>query len=78
MAAEQGTVEIDGKKLNKVEAIKLAKDGADVWDGLFRYARAEVPALDETKTAAFLASGGTKEDLPAAARHAASGSMLKS
>ena len=38
MAAEQGTVEVQGKKLNKVEAVKLAKDGVDVWDDIFKYA----------------------------------------
>jgi sulfite reductase beta subunit-like hemoprotein len=37
MAAEQGTVEIDGKKFNKVEAIKYQKDGVDVWDHIFAY-----------------------------------------
>jgi sulfite reductase beta subunit-like hemoprotein len=72
MAAETGTVETaDGKKLNKVEAIKLAKDGVDVWDDIFRYAHAEVPPLDESKTRAFLASGGKPEHLLSAARHAA-------
>ncbi len=71
MAAEQGTVEINGQKLNKVEAIKRAKDGLDVWRDIFTYAAASPPPLDETKTAAFLASGGTPSDLPAAARHAA-------
>src|SRR5437868_8888078 len=71
MAAEQGTVEIDGKKLNKVEAIKLAKDGRDVYNDLFRYARADAPPLDDTRAASFLASGGLPEHLPAAARQAA-------
>jgi sulfite reductase beta subunit-like hemoprotein len=71
MAAEQGTIEIDGKKLNKVEAIKYRKDGVDVWEDIFKYGKADVPALDETKAAAFLASGGTKEELGSAARQAA-------
>jgi sulfite reductase beta subunit-like hemoprotein len=71
MGAEQGVVEIDGKKLNKVEAIKVAKDGLDVWNDLFAFASAEVPPLDETKAAAFLATGGTRDHLAAAARHAA-------
>jgi sulfite reductase beta subunit-like hemoprotein len=72
MSAENGTVATpDGLKLNKVEAIKRAKDGVDVWDDLFRYGRAEAPALDPTKAAAFLASGGTEAELPAAARQAA-------
>jgi sulfite reductase beta subunit-like hemoprotein len=71
MGAEQGTVEIAGKKLNKVEAIKAAKDGLDVWDDLLHYAHTAPPPLDAERTAAFLASGGTTDDLPAAARHAA-------
>lgn len=36
------------RKLNKVEEIKLAKDGLDVWDDIFRYARAEVSEPLET------------------------------
>ncbi len=72
MSAEQGTVEgPDGKKINKVEALKRAKDGLDVWEDIFRYASADAPALDETKAAAFLASGGVPGDLKAAARQAA-------
>src|SRR5689334_2015148 len=72
MAAETGDVVTpDGKKLNKVEAIKRAKDGVDVWDDIFRYSTADAPALDETKAAAFLASGGTREHLKSAARQAA-------
>jgi sulfite reductase beta subunit-like hemoprotein len=72
MAAEHGTViTADGKKLNKVEAIKLAKDGLDVWDDIFRYATADAPPLDDAKKAAFLASGGTEAQLGAAARQAA-------
>jgi len=72
MAAETGdVVTADGKKLNKVEAIKRAKDGVDVWDDIFRYGRADVPALDETKAAAFVASGGVAADLTSAARQAA-------
>ena len=40
MSAEQGTVEgPDGKKLNKVEALKRAKDGLEVWDDIFRYGK---------------------------------------
>jgi len=72
MAAEHGTVTTpEGKKLNKVEAIKLAKDGLEVWSDIFRYAAADAPRLDESKAAAFLSSGGTTEQLPAAARQAA-------
>src|SRR5271156_6183914 len=72
MAAEQGTVTTAaGKKLNKVEAIKLAKDGVDVWDDIFRYGKATVPALEESKAQAFLQSGGTTEQLTSAARQAA-------
>ncbi len=32
----------DGPKLNKVEAIKKAKDGLEVWNDIFRYASAEI------------------------------------
>jgi sulfite reductase beta subunit-like hemoprotein len=72
MSAETGTVDTaDGKKLNKVEAIKRAKDGLDVWADIFRYAAADAPPLDDSKAAAFLASGGIPEHLPAAARQAA-------
>ncbi len=72
MAAEQGTITTaDGKKLNKVEAIKLAKDGVDVWDDLFRFGTAAVPPLDPSKAEAFLASGGTDAQLISAARQAA-------
>ncbi len=43
MSTETGNiVTADGKKLNKVEAIKLAKDGLDVWENIFQYAAAEV------------------------------------
>ncbi len=43
MTAETGTVvTADGRKLNKVEAIKLAKDGLEVWNDIFAYARADV------------------------------------
>ncbi len=43
MSAETGTITAaDGRKLNKVEAIKLAKDGLDVWENIFAYARADV------------------------------------
>ncbi len=43
MSIETGSVlTADGKKLNKVEAIKLAKDGLDVWNNIFQYARADV------------------------------------
>ena len=69
MSAETGTVEIDGLKLNKVEAWKRAKDGVDVWDDIFRYGRAEVPALDDSKKQAFLAAGGRENELISAARH---------
>jgi sulfite reductase beta subunit-like hemoprotein len=71
MSAETGVVEVDGKKLNKVEAIKLAKDGVDIWGDIFRYGQADAPALPEDKAAAFLASGGREEELQAAARQAA-------
>lgn len=48
MAAEQGTVTTaDGKKLNKVEAIKLAKDGLAVWDDIFRYAKTGFASIPE-------------------------------
>lgn len=43
MSAETGNVvTAEGKKLNKVEALKLAKDGLDVWDNIFQYAKADV------------------------------------
>ncbi len=71
MAAEQGVVEVAGKKLNKVEAIKFAKDGVDVWEDIFRYARTDVAPLDESRAESFLKSGGTQADLPAAAKQAA-------
>lgn len=68
-AAEQGQVVIDGKKLNKVEAIKHAKDGLDVYDDIFRYAAAtDVPALTDEQKQQFLASGGRTEELISAAR----------
>jgi sulfite reductase beta subunit-like hemoprotein len=70
MAAETGAAP-DGKKLNKVEALKLAKDGIDVWDDIFRFATAPATPLDPTQAAAFLAAGGTEAHLPAAARQAA-------
>jgi sulfite reductase beta subunit-like hemoprotein len=72
MGAEQGTIETaDGKKLNKVEAIKRAKDGVDVWNDIFRYGKADVTPLDESRAAAFLESGGTAAELLSAARQAA-------
>ena len=71
MAAEQGVVEVAGKKLNKVEAIKLAKDGLDVWDDIFQHGRAAAPPLDETRAESFLKSGGVPQDLAAAAKQAA-------
>ncbi len=72
MAAEQGTITTpEGKKLNKVEAIKLAKDGVDIWDDIFRYGKADAPALEASKAEAFLQSGGRAEELGAAARQAA-------
>ncbi len=72
MAAETGTVTTpDGKKINKVEALKLAKDGVDVWDDIFRYGKAEVAPLDATLADAFLKSGGTEGELVSAARQAA-------
>ncbi len=70
MSAETGTVEVGGKKLNKVEAIKVTKDGLEVWDDIFRFATADVPPLPEDKAAAFLASGGRPDELVAAARQA--------
>src|SRR4051812_9268012 len=72
MAAEHGTVTTaEGKQLNKVEAIKLAKDGVDVWEDIFRYAGADAPALEESRVSSFLESGGLREHLGAAARQAA-------
>jgi sulfite reductase beta subunit-like hemoprotein len=73
MAAETGTVTPppDGKKLNKVEALKLAKDGVDVWDDIFRYGSATVPPLDPSRVEGFLRSGGTEAQLLSAARQAA-------
>lgn len=48
MAAEQGTVTTaEGKKLNKVEAIKQAKDGLAVWDDIFRYAKTGFASIPE-------------------------------
>lgn len=48
MAAEQGTVTTStGEKLNKVEAIKRAKDGLEVWDDIFRYARTGFATIPE-------------------------------
>ncbi len=47
-AAEQGSVvTATGEKLNKVEALKRAKDGLDVWDDIFRYAREGFQAIPE-------------------------------
>lgn len=72
MAAEQGIITTpDGQKMNKVEAIKNAKDGLDIWDDIFRFGSANAPVLDASKAEAFLASGGLPEHLPAAARQAA-------
>ncbi|HVS69691.1 MAG TPA: nitrite/sulfite reductase [Phycisphaerae bacterium] len=71
MAAEHGFEEIDGKKLNKVEAIKLRKDGVEIWKDIFAYGAADAPALPEDKAAAFMQAGGREEDLKAAARQAA-------
>lgn len=48
MAAEQGSVTTaDGQKLNKVEAIKKAKDGLAVWDDIFRYAKTGFASIPE-------------------------------
>jgi sulfite reductase beta subunit-like hemoprotein len=48
MGAEQGTVvTATGEKLNKVEALKRAKDGLDVWNDIFRYAKLEHSAIAE-------------------------------
>jgi sulfite reductase beta subunit-like hemoprotein len=72
MAAETGTVTTaDGKKLNKVEALKLVKDGLDAWDDIFRYGSATVPPLEASQAETFIHSGGTPEELVSAARHAA-------
>ncbi|MGN6368018.1 MAG: nitrite/sulfite reductase [Phycisphaerae bacterium] len=71
MAAEQGVVEVGGKKMNKVEAVKHAKDGVEVWDDIFRHARSEVPPLEESRAENFLKAGGTREELTAAAKQAA-------
>ena len=47
-AAEQGTVVTEtGEKLNKVEALKRAKDGLDVWADIFRYAQEGFAAIPE-------------------------------
>ena len=53
MSAESGTVEVDGKKLNKVEALKLSKDGLDVWDDIFRYGANPNPKSIEQVVAEF-------------------------
>ncbi|NNM84613.1 MAG: nitrite/sulfite reductase [Phycisphaerales bacterium] len=43
MSTETGTaVAADGRKLNKVEAIKLAKDGLEVWNDIFEWAVMDV------------------------------------
>ena len=42
-----------------------------MWDDIFKYGRAEVAALEESKAAAFLASGGTEKELVSAARQGA-------
>ena len=69
MGAEQGQVVVDGQKLNKVEALKKAKDGLDVWADIFRYAKAtDMPALDEAQQKAFLDAGGRAEDFISSAR----------
>ena len=48
MAAETGTVTTTaGEKINKVEAIKKAKDGLDIWADIFRYAKIGFAAIPE-------------------------------
>lgn len=48
MGAEQGTVVTPtGEKLNKVEAIKRAKDGLEVWEDIFRYAQSGFATIPE-------------------------------
>src|ERR1017187_1993725 len=48
MGAEQGTVvTAAGEKINKVEALKRAKDGLDVWNDIFRYAKSDFSAITE-------------------------------
>lgn len=48
MGAEQGIITTaDGKKLNKVEALKIQKDGAAVWDDIARYAQSGFSAIPE-------------------------------
>lgn len=69
MSVESGTVVVDGKPLNSTEALKRAKDGVEIWEDIFRFGQADVPALEESKAQAFLASGGRAEELGAAARH---------
>src|SRR5690348_16206961 len=71
MAAETGTITTaEGKKLNKVEAIKQAKDGLDVWKDNHAYAVKEVPPLAEDRKEQFLKAGGRVDELTAAARQA--------
>ncbi|HEY4328340.1 MAG TPA: hypothetical protein VGN88_01290, partial [Phycisphaerae bacterium] len=69
MAAEHGTVEVDGKKLNKVEAIKRAKDGLDVWDDIFKYGTNLTPKTVDEVVAAF--------DTPEKKEHWAAGALDK-
>ncbi len=71
MAAETGTITTaEGKKLNKVEAIKQAKDGLDVWSDIHAYAVKEVPPLADDRKEQFLKAGGRADELTAAARQA--------
>jgi len=72
MAAENPvTPQPEARKLNKVEAIKLAKDGLDVWNDIFTYATQSVPPLSAERQELFLKAGGRPEELTAAARAAA-------
>ncbi len=47
MAVVQGTAAPAEPKLNKVEAIKKAKDGLAVWDDIFRYAKSGFASIPE-------------------------------
>jgi len=47
MATEQGAPVGEPAKLNKVEAIKKAKDGLDVWEDIFRYAKTGFGSIPE-------------------------------
>ena len=62
MAAETGdVVTADGKKLGKVEALKRAKDGVDVWEDIFRYGTNPDPKPLEEVVASWTLSRRPKE-----------------